>query len=90
LTRDCHALRPAVSIVFLFVSQYFIILCLPPLKRRSVLGCYPGDLLTSVSTIHSKMVALPVQISGMITFNPEYFSSAFKDQMVVTGLTGNR
>jgi hypothetical protein len=57
--------------VFLFVSQHFIILCLPPLERGSVLGCYFGYLLPSVSTIHHKMVALPVQVGSMITFLPE-------------------
>jgi hypothetical protein len=66
------------DVVFLFISQHFIILRPPPLKRSSVLGCYPGDLLASVSTIHCKMVTLPIQIGGLITFLPAYFSSVCK------------
>ena len=78
------------DIMFLFVSQHFFVLRPPPLKSCSALGCYPDDLLASVSMIHHKMVALPVQIGGMITFLPECFSSASKGQMAVTEHTADR
>ena len=61
------------NVVFLFISQHFFILCLPSLECCSVLGCYPGDLPASVSTIHQKMVTLPVLFGSMITFLAEDF-----------------